>query len=54
MWIPQENLTTAQFELNDLFSLEQEIDIKILNIDDFGNVEFTADQMQLLMFMIEG
>lgn len=54
MWIPEENLAIAQSELNDLFSLEQEIDIKILDIDDFGNVEFTADQMQLLMFMIEG
>lgn len=51
--IPEQNLEIAQTELNDLFMQEQEIDIKTVNIDDFGSVEFTTDQMQVLMFMIE-
>ena len=51
--IPPEKIDAAQSELNDLFSLEQEIDIKTVNIDDFGSVEFTPNQMKILMFMIE-
>lgn len=51
--IPNENLEAANKELVDLFTIEQEIDIKTCNIDDFGEVEFTPAQMQAIMFMIE-
>jgi hypothetical protein len=43
----------VQKELNDLFSIEQELDIKTFHIDDLGSVEFTPAQMQTIMFMIE-
>jgi hypothetical protein len=49
----KENADIAQSELNDLLMQEQEIDIKTLDIDAFGSVEFTPLQMQVLMFMIE-
>lgn len=50
--IPDDKIELAQKELNDLFSLEQELDIKTFDIDALGNVEFTPSQMQVLMFMI--
>ena len=50
--IPDDKIELAQKELNDLFSLEQELDIRTFNIDALGNVEFTPSQMQVLMFMI--
>ena len=51
--IPQENMEVANKELIDLFSIEQELDIKTCSIDDFGDIQFTAAQMQAIMFMIE-
>lgn len=52
--IPPIHSDIVNKELNDLFSEEQELDIQIINIDAFGDVEFTPAQMQTLMFMIEG
>ena len=41
-------------ELNDLFALEQDVDIYMVNIDNFGdNLSLTTGQMEALMFMIE-
>ena len=41
-------------ELNDLFSLEQEVNIYKINIDVFpDNLFLTTGQMEALMFMIE-
>ena len=51
--IPEANLKAANKELIDLFSIEQELDIKTCSIDDFGDIQFTAAQMQAIMFMIE-
>lgn len=51
-YIPPENMTLAQQDINTLFSIEQELDIKTVKIDDFGAVEFTPAQMQIIMFMI--
>ena len=52
--IPQEKLEAAEKELTELFAIEQEIEIKKFNIDDFGDkVELTMPQMQAIMFMIE-
>lgn len=51
--IPEDKLEEATKELEDLFSIEQELDIKIFSIEALGNAEFTPAQMQAIMFMIE-
>lgn len=48
-----EKAAAANQELQDLFSIEQELSIKTFSIDDLGNAEFTPAQMQAIMFMIE-
>ena len=41
-------------ELNDLFALEQEVNIYTVNIDSFGDeLTLTTGQMEALMFMID-
>lgn len=52
--IPQENITAAQEELTGLFNIEQEVNILTVNIDALGDLEFSMEQMNALMFMIEG
>ena len=51
--IPEDKLEEASKELNDLFSIEQDLDIKTFSIEALGNAEFTPAQMQAMMFMIE-
>lgn len=51
--ISKDKLEEASKELNDLFSIEQELDIKTFSIEALGNAEFTPAQMQAMMFMIE-
>lgn len=52
--IPQESIAAAEKELAELFTIEQEFDIKTFKIDDLGDkVELTMPQMQAIMFMIE-
>ena len=51
--IPEDKLEETSKELNDLFSIEQELDIKTFSIEALGNAEFTPVQMQAIMFMIE-
>ena len=51
--IPEDKLEEASKELNDLFSIEKELDIKTFSIESLGNAEFTPAQMQAMMFMIE-
>ena len=51
--IPEDARPQVQQELNDLFSIEQELEIKTFSIDALGDVEFTPAQMQVIMFMIE-
>ena len=51
--IPQENMEIAQKELEDLFSLEQEVNIYKVDIDAFGDdLKLTIAEMEALMFMI--
>jgi hypothetical protein len=52
--IPEDKIAEANTELNDLFAIEQELEIKTFSIDSLGSAEFTPAQMQALMFMIEG
>ena len=52
--IPENKLEEANKELQDLFNIEQDLEIKTFSIEDLGNTEFTAGQMQAIMFMVEG
>ena len=51
--IPPEKMAEAQQELNDLFNLEQELNIHIFKLDDFDGIELTYQQLSTIMFMIE-
>lgn len=51
--IPPEKIPEATKELEDLFAIEQDLDIKTLSIESFGSAEFTPAQMQAILFMIE-
>lgn len=51
--IPPQNMPAAQQELNDLFALEQEVNIHIFKLDDFDGIELTTSQLSAIMFMIE-
>ena len=51
--IPEDQLPQASQELNELFAIEQELDIKTFSIEALGDIEFTPAQMQAIMFMIE-
>lgn len=49
-----ENMTAAAKELEDLFNLEQEVNIYKVNIDNFGDdLTLTTGQMEALLFMID-
>jgi hypothetical protein len=44
----------ASKELNDLFNLEQDVQIYTINIDSFGDdLTITTAQMEAIMFMID-
>ena len=51
--ILEDKLDEASKELEDLFSIEQELNIKTFSIEALGSAEFTPAQMQAMMFMIE-
>lgn len=52
-YVPPQNITAAQQELNDLFALKQEVNIHIFKLDDFNGIELTMEQLSAIMFMIE-
>lgn len=52
--IPPEKIAEASKELEDLFALEQEVQIYTVSIDTFPeDINFTSGQMQAIMFMID-
>ena len=51
--IPQENIAMVNQELNDLFNLEQDLNIHIFKLDEFDNIELTYQELSAIMFMIE-
>lgn len=51
--IPADKLEEANKELMDLFTMEQDIDIKTFSIETLGDVKLTSAQMHAIMFMIE-
>ena len=51
--VPPDRMIDAQKELNDLFNLEQDLNIHMFKIDDFDGIELTYEQLSAIMFMIE-
>jgi hypothetical protein len=52
--IPSEKMEDANKELNDLFNLEQDVQIYTINIDNLSDdITITTAQMEAIMFMIE-
>ena len=51
--VPPEKLLEAKKELNDLFNLEQDLNIHIFKLDDFDEINLTYQQLSSIMFMIE-
>ena len=52
--IPNDKIEVAQQELNDLFNLEQDVNIYTISIDNFSDdLVLSAGQMEALMFMID-
>lgn len=51
--IDQEKIVEVNAQLQELFSLQQDVPIHIFKLEDFDGLEFTFAQMNALMFMIE-
>ncbi len=51
--VPQEKIEIANKELQDLFSIEQDVNIYKFNIEDLGDIKLTSNQMNAILFMIE-
>lgn len=51
--VPPHRIAEAQKELDDLFTLEQEVNIHMFKLDDFDGIELTMEQLSAIMFMIE-
>ena len=51
--IPPDKIVEANKELNELFELEQELNIHKFKIDDFGDIDLTYQEMSAILFMIE-
>ena len=51
--VPQDKIEIANKELQDLFSIEQEVNIYKFNIEDLGDIKLTSNQMNSILFMIE-
>lgn len=51
--VPSDKIVEATQKINELFDLTQEVKIYKVKLEDFGNIDLTAGQMQALLFMIE-
>lgn len=51
--VSAENMAVVNKELNDLFNIEQDLNIHIFKLDEFDGIELTYQQLQAIMFMIE-
>lgn len=51
--ISQDKISEANKEIYDLFSIKQEINVDLISLESIENYNFTMDQMEALMFMIE-
>lgn len=48
----EDKIAEAQKELNDLFELEQEVKVNMLELDWFDSVALSNEQVNAIMFMI--
>lgn len=51
--IEEDNKDKVNQELNDLFTMEQEVNIKTCTLAQMEDIDLTLEQMQAIMFMIE-
>ena len=51
--IPNDKVSVASAELEELLSLEQDVTIRTFKLSDFDTVDLSYKQMNALMFMIE-
>ena len=49
----QEDLDKANKEINELFTLEQELQIDMVDLAIIEEMQLTVDQMEAIMFMIK-
>lgn len=50
--VPQEKMDSASADLEDLFNLEQEVAVNMLDLEWFDNIDMTAKQVSAISFMI--
>lgn len=50
--IPEDNVEVASAELEELFNIEQNLNIHLFNLDDFNDIEMTSAETSALLFMI--
>lgn len=48
-----ENMESASKELEELFAVEQDINIKLIKIDELKDINLTMGQMQAILFMMD-
>ena len=51
--IKKEYILEAQKELQDLMNIEQDLNIKIIKLSQFDNINISSSQLRMIMFMIE-
>lgn len=51
--VPENNQEEAVKEIQDLFSIEQDVNILMININSFGDLSLSLEQMNAIMFMVE-
>ena len=51
--ISKDKIEIASQELEELFNIEQDLNVHRFNIDDFNNIEMTSAQTGALLFMIK-
>ena len=50
--IPEDKIGVASAELEELFNIEQNLNIHSFNLDDFNDIEMTSAETSALLFMI--
>ena len=51
--VPEDKMSEASQEINDLFTIEQDVNIFTFSVEAFGNSQLSIEQMNAIMFMIE-
>lgn len=51
--IPNDEINIVTKKINELFDLTQDVKIYKVKLEDFGDIDFTPNQMKALLFMIE-